>query len=201
MPIKHKQAPVGAIDALQDGLQHAIRNNAHVVRSCAAPSEKSSIHLGVPKFEAAAPRPVFTVDLQDIAKGKLLEAAKPIGWRFLILQGNNALIAGTVVESGGKMALNSINEGRLVGLTLDSLSAAEVAEEIKDRDFELRYLEVRPLYFVGVWLHSDNDNYIIPLEDSRADDITAHSLQTETKILKMLQSQQAFGSAFPEPLS
>ena len=192
MPIKHKEAPARAIDALQDGLQHAISNNAPAARTLIIPNAESYMAPDVPyppENEATAPHPVFTVDPQDIARGKLLEAAKLIGWRFLILQGDHAVASGTVVESDGNMVLSSINEGRLVGLTLDSLSAAELADEVKDKDFELRYLEIRSLYFTGVWLHSDDENYIIPLEDSQAAGIAAHSLQPEATILEMLQSQ------------
>jgi len=203
MPIKNREAPAGAINALRDGLQHAMGNNAPAARALAAPPAMMMARAspGAPRTvenEAAAPHPVYTVDPLAIADGVLLEAAVPTGWRYLILQGDDAVAAGTVVESHGKLEFSALNEGRLVGLTVESLTAAEAAFEDEHKDFELRYLEIRPLHFSAVWLHSEDEDFILPLEDSQDADIAAHSLQPESTILEMLQAEQAIGSTFPE---
>ena len=105
MAIKHTATPVGAIEALQEGLQHAISNNAPAARSLiSSPGAESQFVSGTPKAtqnEVAPSFPVFTIDPQDIAEGRLLDAAKLRGWRFLILQADSATLAATVIESDG----------------------------------------------------------------------------------------------------
>ena len=149
--------------------------------------------------EASTPHPVYTIDRKDILAGKLLSAATQVGWRVLILSNDEAVGAGTVAmdESGG-LTFGTLNQGPLVSRTVGSISASEGSKAVASDDYELRYLEIRSLYFAAIWLHGTSGDIIIPLEDNDAAGVPAFSEQSEETILKMLQDAAALPGAIPE---
>jgi len=188
MPITLRQAPPGALDALRHGFA-GVRHDAE------------SFARGAPEAEAeaAAPHPVYSVDVEDLARGRLLGAAMLVGWRYLILEDEDAVAVGTVMEEEeGELELAALDQGRLVGLSLESIAAAESAEAVSSKDYELRYLEILPLYFTAIWLHAEDDDLLVPLDDHADAGVSAHGLHTEETILKMLQSQLERHEPAPE---
>lgn len=196
MPIVHKEAPAGLMETLSEGLSTIMQSREAVTPMGLAPGEGITM---LEDHEASTPHPVYTVDRKDILAGKLLSAATQVGWRVLILSNDEAVGAGTVAmdESGG-LTFGTLNQGPLVSRTIGSISASEGSKAVASDDYELRYLEIRPLYFAAIWLHGTSGDIIIPLEDNDAAGVPAFSEQSEETILKMLQDAAALPGAIPE---
>ena len=180
MPITHKPAPGLCFEVMERGVARVLAAEAEAVRWLDRSGSSP---------EATAPHPLYVVNTETIQQGALLEAARPIGWRYLILQESEAVAACTVRESkSGEVEFADLNHGRLIGLFAQAVGAAENFEAVQAGHFELRYLEVRSLYFAAAWLHGEED-ILIPLEEHAHAGIAAFSPQRAEGILAMLQAQ------------
>jgi hypothetical protein len=104
-------------------------------------------------IQVGAVRPLYSVGLDAIAAGRGAEAAELIGWRTLVLFGEEAV---AMADTGlrGEPQVQSMNYGPFVA----GLSDAGRVSVLRSRaDFAERVLVVPALYLTALWLHHDED--------------------------------------------
>ncbi len=188
MPLTHRDSPENGLEVLKQGVSEALQGGG-IFASTFAPA------AGAP--EVLAPHPVYTVAGRDIAEGRLLDAARLIAWRYLIMQNDEPVAVGILAEEEGRLHFSGLNQGRLVERSVEGIAAVVTADAFHEKDYELRYLEIRPLYFAALWLHADDDDMLIPLEDHEHCNIEAHAPYDEATILEMLQAHMEFHNPLP----
>ncbi len=123
---------------------------------------------GPESLTVAAPHQVYFVGLRDIAEGRLLDAARLTGWRYIIFNAGEQTVAAAElrITPDGRHDFSSVNRGPFVASTVDGARVAESLEVVGTQDFEFRLLDIPGLYVVALWLHADTD-IIIPLPPAR----------------------------------
>jgi hypothetical protein len=116
----------------------------------------------------AAPHDVYFLGLDQLAEGVDLEAAKPIGQRFLVMASDEAISSAEIAAPDGSGF--QANEGPYVAASAAAIAQAEADPDLSDRDYELRLLRIPALYFVALWLKDDHngDDVLIPLDPAPA---------------------------------
>ena len=120
----------------------------------------------VEELKLADPHMRYHVELAELFAGRLLAAAKPVAWRYLVMQGNQAI--GDVQlhadqEAKKASALRSINRNSFAQATLEALQKAKPLLQAKPQDYEVRYLQILPVYLAAVWLHAQSEDILVPL--------------------------------------
>lgn len=126
---------------------------------------------------------VVYLSLKDIAAGRLLAAAQSSAWRHLLTYGG---------QSHGELELDASDEPVALheGPAKDGLPLALATANGLAGDYEARVIEAPPLRFIGLWLHDDARDWIIPF----APNLTALSnyvAVTEGDVLAVLQPMAA----------
>lgn len=154
MALQVPDPPEQGMGIINDALSSAIQqpNVAAFAVMDAAPEDLST----------AAPHKVYFVGLSDLIEGRLLSAAKLKGWRYLIFNQDQPVVAAELQTGGDEVRFSNINRGPFVDGAVEGVTFAESLEIVHKEDFELRALEISPLYFVSLWLHGPQD-LLIPL--------------------------------------
>ena len=127
---------------------------------------------------------------KDITLGRLLSAAKPTTWRYLVMRGTNAV--GTVElkadkKTGKALKVVAFHRSRNIEM-LEALHVAEKLPQVKKGDYEFRYLNIFPIYFFAVWIHERSDDIIIPMPPGYGI-WNAYQPYSEKEIIKILQPE------------
>jgi len=107
------------------------------------------------------------------------------------MRGTNAAGVAAVADAGAKTG----NLLRFTGLfqtcfaaeTLEALRKAKELKQIKEQDYELRFLQVPAINFVAVWLHGKSDDIILPLPPTFGRKLNAYQPYAESEIIKVLK--------------
>lgn len=112
-------------------------------------------------LQATEPHPVYTIALDDVRAGKLVEAAVHTSWRYLLTSGGRAHAAAehTADPQAAEPGVH-VTVGPHVQGTLDAVHAALALPEVGAADYELRVLRVPALYFVALWLHGPEELFV-----------------------------------------
>src|ERR1044072_8550057 len=154
MELQVPDPPEQGIDIVHEALSSAIRepNVAASAITEAAPEDLAT----------SACYKVYFVGFWDLIEGRLLSAAKLKGWRYLIFNQDRAVVAAELQTGGDQVRFSNINRGPFVDSAVEAVTFAENLEIVRKENFELRALEISPLYFVSLWLHGPQD-LLIPL--------------------------------------
>jgi len=144
----------------------------------------------------ARPFQIFDVGLTNLAKAQLLSAAEPRWWQYLLLHGTNAVGAGALREKDEKLRVVAYYETYSSSETLEALRMAEQLPQIKERDYELRRLEITSLHFVAVWLRGKSDDIIIPLPPTFGR-WNAYQPYSKSQMIKLLKPEAEKMLKFP----
>jgi hypothetical protein len=125
--------------------------------------------LGGTPTQASQPIEVFTVRLDDIKDDKFLSAARPFGWRYLIVGQRPVAIADVTAGTGGGAAFSRLTHGEIAERLGEALDLAAHLYDTDPMALEARILEIPPLYLAAVWLHGARDIFIPFLEGNRRD--------------------------------
>jgi len=147
--------------------------------------------LRIEDLTVADPYQSYSVDLMDLASGRLLSATKAGGRQYLLVHGTNAFGVAylTVDEKTGKaMKCTGVSESGFSEGRLEALRMAEQLPQVKKQDYELRALDMPWIAFAAVWLHGNSDDIIIPLPPTfgRWD---AYQPYSESQIMKLLKPE------------
>lgn len=154
-----------------------------------------------PNLAVAVPHLVYFVGFNDVVEGRVLSAARPTGWRYLLLDGDTARAAVeiTVNDDGSVEGFSHVDEGPFVESMVAGVTFAEEFEASRGGDYELRLLSVPSLYLIALWLHGADD-LLVPLAPTPGGLDTQHAY-TEEEILSSLSDliQRRAGTADPMP--
>lgn len=119
------------------------------------------------QLDVTTPHQVFTIGLDDIEAGAGLEAARPVGWRYLITGGGEVIASAETAEGpNGTPEPAQFTEGRFVGATATAVRSAHALPQLEKANFELRMLRIPALYLMALWLHSPATDLLVPLAPS-----------------------------------
>ena len=158
MAIQAPEPPDEALDAVRESLaRRRPRRRAPLLRR--GPPARP------PSASVTAPQRVYTVGLEALAARESVErTAEPTGWRFLVEEPEQPLVAAEVQDLTRAAVPAQVTEGAYVHSTADALRAAEALDVVREGDFELRLLRVPALYLVALWLQApDRDDVFVPL--------------------------------------
>jgi hypothetical protein len=115
----------------------------------------------------AVPHDVYFLGLDDVAAGAGLDAARLVGRRFLVMDGDQAVASAEIAERDGAF---QANEGPYVEATATAIVAAERNPRLADGEYEVRVLRIPALYFMALWLRDERGagDVVIPLAPAPA---------------------------------
>jgi hypothetical protein len=143
----------------------AVRSHLSALAGRAAFRQRALSQANPLDLALAAPHDVYSLGLDQLAEGVRLDAAQPVGRRFLVLAGDEAISSAEIAAPDGSDF--QANEGPYVAATATAIARAEADPALRERDYELRLLRVPALYFVALWLKDDRDpdhDVLIPLD-------------------------------------
>jgi len=96
---------------------------------------------------------VFSMGLKSIAAGADIDAAKPVGWRFMVRSGEDAAAA-LVLNTLGDVSprMSSLSRGPEVAKAIDVKSQLEKLVQTQDQSYEIRVLRVPGVFVEAYWL-------------------------------------------------
>lgn len=173
MAIVHARSPSTGTDVLLAALASASAAPWHAL-----------VHV-------SEPHRCYSVGLDDIAQGRLLGAARPGSFRYLIFLAGEAVADARVADDGaGGVRLAGLHLGPMAASTVHALHRAERVETVERHDYELRCLQAPGLNFVGLWLHRDGDDLLLPTAPTPAR-VAPEGTYTEAQLIAQLQAPAA----------
>ena len=159
MPLHVRNPPERASEILSEGLESLLSTPNSSLRTW---HEAGDPH--VTQLDAASPHLVYFVGLNDLVEGRILSAAQPTSWRYILLDQQNVHAAAEVaIDAAGEVVgFSHLDRGPFVESTIAGIDFAEKFEASLGVDYELRLLTAPSVYFVGHWLHGPDD-LIVPL--------------------------------------
>ncbi|HXO20216.1 MAG TPA: hypothetical protein VOA87_09885 [Thermoanaerobaculia bacterium] len=116
------------------------------------------------------PHKIYVAGLADAEGPDVLDAATPVGWRYLLFSGKKKTpfaAAEIAMDLENKNArFSRIVKSPRVPATAVELQEEKIGPKVADDDYELRFLRIRDLSFFGLWLHcyaNKDDDFVIPL--------------------------------------
>ncbi len=193
MAIRHAPAPDGHQRALARGLERVVM------------TPTGSQFLGwryesPPRPRGIDPHPVYYIGRDSIIAGRLLEdATEPRAWRSLIqLEGEDlyAMELGTADAAEGpgreveELPLLSVSKGTQGRATYETIESVAGPEGSETPSGELRVIKIPALHFMAVWVHGDDTDAILPIEDHPAG-LNAREPYTSDDVVGRLQTYAA----------
>lgn len=143
MPLKFPTPPQGGKTAVVDGLK-VLTGPSTRVAAAGAPAPASGLQV-------MEPYAIYSIPLDDIVL-KGLDAAELIGWRYLIVSGQNVTQAAEIfTKRGGAPRLNALTTSHARQME-DVFAKAEALPQVAKADYEIRSLRVPALYVTALWL-------------------------------------------------
>jgi hypothetical protein len=144
MPLTFATPPQGGKVAVIKGLQDVAPASTLVGVAAAA--------AGPAGLRVMEPFPVYSLGLSALVSNGL-DAAHLIGWRYLIVAGQNVVQAAEIFtpQKGGALELSSLTTGHAREME-DVLRNAEALPQVAQGDYEIRALRVPALYVTALWL-------------------------------------------------
>lgn len=105
-----------------------------------------------PSFSAVCPHRMFEIDLTDLAEGRGLDTARPVGWRWLVHDGGRTVGAVEVADPGTGHTVARYTEGPFTTCTDAAMATVRSLPQIEHGYYELRLLHIPALYTVALWL-------------------------------------------------
>ncbi|MFF5037410.1 hypothetical protein [Nocardia salmonicida] len=119
------------------------------------------------QLDLSTPHQIFTLGLDDITAGAGLDAARPVGWRYLVVDGAQIIAsAETTLAPDGTQEMAQFTEGPFVLATDKALKIVRKLPQLAAAGFELRLLRIPALYVMALWLHSPFVELLVPLDPS-----------------------------------
>lgn len=140
-------------------------------------------------ISVTAPHRVYFVGADEVAAGRLLEAALLEGWRYIVLARERPLFAAELsfVAEGKPLEFSHSNAGPYVEGTIKGVRVAEGLEVIRSGNFELRLLEVPSLSLNALWFHAEGRDFLLPMPPAPSE-LSPYHLYTEKELLAILSA-------------
>jgi len=189
MTIRSLKATQESVEAVQQHLAEVAVRPAFPDRALGR-AEPTDVSL-------SAPHNVYSLGVDELAKGRGLADTTPVAQEFLVMEGPSA-IASVEQDAGGGGV--SSTEGPFVAATAHAIQQAEGDPELADGEYELRTLRVPGLYLMAVWLKDLNGDgdVVIPLDPAPAPLEAGRSYrldELEPTLASMSRERLSFGDA------
>jgi len=160
MPLHLPDPPHGAPDEVRSKLREFADHSRFSTEGLRSASPD--------QLDVSTPHQVFTIGLDDLAAGRGLEAAQPVGWRYIVEAAGQPIASAetTVGADGTTHHLSQLTEGPYVEATALGVRAARQLPELEAAGFELRLLRIPAVYLMALWLHSPTTDLMVPLAPS-----------------------------------
>jgi hypothetical protein len=148
---------------------------------------------GATSLKASQPVRLFMLQANDIVDSNFLEHAKPIGWRYLIVNDGPIAVADVRDGAGGSQeaSFGSLIRGRVAERMNSAAQVAEQKYESTQETFEQRILEIPSLYISALWLHGPRDIFIPFLEGAEKDGaVVQEDPMFESRVLSLAQTKR-----------
>lgn len=161
MPLHLPTPPPGGLELVRSTLTGLLPTPSPSARALTVGDEAAAGH----DLTAAAPHLVYFVGLDDVAQGRIILAAQPTCWRYVLLGGDEARAAAQLIvgDDGQVAGFSHVERGPFVQSTVAAVALAEQIEATRGGDYELRLLSVPSLYLVALWMHGVQDDLLVPL--------------------------------------
>lgn len=187
MSIITANPPTDGAEALRAGVNSLIMSGDDARREL-TPSVGSFAGVSI-----AAPHPVYHAGLDGVLEGSLVSSAQFSCWRYLLLDDDRILAAAEIQLGSGEVetAFLGVSTGKSVRSTVRAIARAEKIDEVREKDYELRLLRIPSLYVVALWLHSEEDLFVlIPPTPRRLVPYSVHSAEQLISALHGLASER-----------
>ncbi|WP_436788116.1 hypothetical protein [Yinghuangia sp. YIM S10712] len=145
------ETPDDVRNAVRAVLDAPRRRPAHDAEPDAATSP-STPEDTVRGLTAVRPHRMFEIDLSDLAAGRGVDAARPVGWRWLVHDGLHTVGAVEVADRGTGQHVARFTEGPFTTCTDAAIAALRSLPRVERGYYELRLLHIPGLYTVALWL-------------------------------------------------
>lgn len=109
------------------------------------------------------------------------------------MQGANAVgevpVSDADAKAGKALSHDALSVNRFSQGTLEAMQTTKSWPQIKQHDYELRFLEFPAINFCAVRLHAKSDDIIMPLAPTLGRKLTAYQPCSETEIFKVLEPE------------
>ena len=158
--------PIIACKAPPRGVASLVASVTELLRKKAVPPGMP-VNVRLEELSHSEAHPVYTVPLDRLVEGKLLDAATLSSWRYLIVHDGEAIAEAElgVKARGAGQALQfaGLTRGPFVAATIEALRAAEKFPEVGKADYELRLLRLPSVYLFALWLHGNAGDILVPM--------------------------------------
>lgn len=162
MALTSPEPPPAAQQTLREGMERLpgrVKNAFSTAAAGGLSAEVSSAHE------------IFSLNAEEISNGAGLDAAQPVGWRYLVNQPANALIGGSVAAAAvvtgheGSYEFSHLQHGWLASATARALAAAEKLPRVASEAFDVRLLSMPALFVDALWLKNTGagEDLVVPI--------------------------------------
>jgi hypothetical protein len=193
MPITVATAPPQSTRILNSTIQNWMNHPSTSPRQ-----ENAGINFAAENgIDVHLPHPVYNLSLTDLALGKGLAAATLVSWRYVLSDGDSAVLAEVSQPWGGSLAtgenagaapaLSMINRGPFVSALVQTVDAAGKNPALQSGSYEIAVLHIPALYVMALWLRAklSGGGSLIPLAPTDAA-LVAGQTYTESSFLQAL---------------
>jgi hypothetical protein len=151
----------------QSGMPGKVRAKLHALAESGKFTSKALKGARKEQLDVSTPHQVFTMGLDDITGAGGLDRAQAAGWRYLVEDGGQPIAsAETTVAQDGTEEVAQINEGPFAAATDKAVKIIRKLPKLQARGYELRLLRIPAVYLMALWLHSAEEDLLVPLEPS-----------------------------------
>jgi hypothetical protein len=180
MPLQHPEPPSAVTDLVTGKLRHV---GEHAPTGPAALGGAAPVDL-----TPTDPHEVYVLSIADLLHDDPLASAAPVGWRYLLTDGQRAVSAAmTTRTAAGEDRFALFNNGPYVGGTVTALQEAATLPQAETADLQVRLLTVPALNLTAVWLHGDDEELLVPLAPA-PEPTTAGTPQQASELLASLRA-------------
>ncbi len=118
-------------------------------------------------------------------------------WEFLLLKGTNVVGAANVTPAGPGTPMRAAGgeESPTLSRMLQAIRVAEALPQVKQRDYEVRHLNLYPpIAFDALWLHAESDDIILPIprlpQSNDLGGLKAYQPYSEAQVLEKLKPRR-----------
>lgn len=159
MPLHLPDPPQGVPDTVRSTLKH-FADHSHF-------STDALRNARPDQLDVSTPHEIYTIGLDDLVAGRSLDAARPVGWRYLVEDAGNPIAsAETTIAPDGSQVLSQFTEGPYVGATATAVRNARALPQLEKAGYDLRLLRIPALYLMALWLHSEHTDLLVPMAPS-----------------------------------
>ena len=168
MPLKIANPPVGGRAAVTQALAMLRPRTPIGNRSMTPQWSMSGSGPSNPKI--VSPQKVYQISLTSLIDENPLDFAEAVAWRYLVIDGENAIEAAETTLGGANgISFSQVNRGpQVAGFVRAVELAEELAADNPDKEWELRYLRISAVYVDALWLYGFQkcNDLLIPIQSA-----------------------------------